>query len=239
MVEKASGHKGPRLLIYKRCIQERKSKDRPNAPVIGIDVGLIVIAVQVEITILVPIHVEPVTGGKLILNQHVARRLLYFAAKGINIPAKVGNPFSLFESSLPQALTGGIRASLLGFHLTIVFPGRSLLAERFEQFSIRHILLNRQSLVVHTASKECGQEKDHVGELYQRRGLIGLPVGINDLLQDVDHQSYHSLTNGISVEARKLFELSVKHVKHARGIMINLQRLCQCHSLNVVGLGVP
>ena len=51
------------------ALRKRICKNRPNAPVIGIRVGLSVVAVQVEIAVVVPIHVEPITGRELATPQ--------------------------------------------------------------------------------------------------------------------------------------------------------------------------
>ena len=51
------------------ALRKRICKNRPNASVIGIRVGLSVVAVQVEIAVVVPIHVEPITGRELATPQ--------------------------------------------------------------------------------------------------------------------------------------------------------------------------
>ena len=51
--------------LAERAPRTLECKNRPNAPVIGIREGLSVVAEQVEIAVVEPMHEEPITGREL------------------------------------------------------------------------------------------------------------------------------------------------------------------------------
>ena len=96
-----SGGKAGKGLLYhlvryavRIALRKRICKNRPNAPVIGIRVGLSVVAVQVEIAVVVPIHVEPITGRELATPQTrmLPVHILYLGL------SQVGNPYSFLSA---------------------------------------------------------------------------------------------------------------------------------------------
>ena len=63
------------------ALRKRICKNRPNASVIGIRVGLSVVAVQVEVTVVVPVDVEAISGRELTTLEPVCYPYICFTWK--------------------------------------------------------------------------------------------------------------------------------------------------------------
>ena len=105
------------MIFFKRdALRTRRTcKNRPNAPVIGIRVGLSVVAVQVEIAVVVPIHVEPITGRELATPQTrmLPVHLLYLEEAPSNSPpeGRAINCGSICQLTTPPLKRGGWEGS--------------------------------------------------------------------------------------------------------------------------------